>query len=170
MKIIQCRNWWIFFCHCARKRICSGRTGLAILVRYDGRVLDKQAGALLQWTFCQNFQRKASKGKYFWVCSTFQKQGKAYCPSKQIPELTLIKTAAEVLCMDGFDENLFAQLITEIRVPEANRIEFVFKDGHVVGKNWRDCSWAESWTDEMREAARQKNIARRNAKWHKQKQ
>lgn len=125
---------------------------------------------IIRCGYCgRNFQRKASKGKYSWVCSTFQKQGKTYCPSKQIPEPTLIKTAAEVLGMDGFDENLFAQLITEIRVPEANRIEFVFKDGHAVEKNWRDRSRAESWTDEMREAVRQKTIARRNENWHEQK-
>jgi len=117
----------------------------------------------------KNFKRKASKKKYSWICSTYQKQGKAACPSKQIPEITIIKLAAEVLGINEFDETLFAEMIIEIRVPEVNRLEFVFTDGHVVERTWLNPSRAESWTDEMREAARQISIERSREIWQKQK-
>lgn len=108
----------------------------------------------------KKYQRRASKGRYFWICSTFQKEGKASCHSKQIPEPTLMKATAEVLGSDGFDEAIFAEKITEIRVPGANALEFVFTDGRVIEKTWLDRSRSESWTDEMRETARQKSIER----------
>lgn len=58
-----------------------------------------------------------------------------------------MKAAAEVLDTDDFDERLFSEKISEIQVPEANRLEFVFADGHIVYKTWLDRSRAESWTD-----------------------
>lgn len=109
----------------------------------------------------KTFIRKTTRGKHSWVCSTFQKDGKAACPAKQIPEDTLKKATAEALGMDEFDENLFAEKISEIQIPAANQLAFIFTDGHVVSTKWLDRSRAESWTEEMREAARQKTMARR---------
>ncbi len=118
----------------------------------------------------KKYQRRASKGRYFWICSTFQKEGKSSCPSKQIPEPTLIQITVEVLGLDEFDEAIFAEEIIEIRVPGANMLTFVFADGRVVEKTWHDRSRSESWTDEMREAARQKAKERSREIWEKQEQ
>jgi site-specific DNA recombinase len=111
----------------------------------------------------KNFHRRSSEGCCSWICPTFQKEGKASCPSKRIPEPTLMKAAAEVLSLAAFDKNIFAGKITEILVTGANTLAFVFKDGHIVSKDWSDRSRAASWTDEMREVARQRAKERSSA-------
>lgn len=50
--------------------------------------------------------------------------------------------------------------ITEIRAEDRNRLVFHFKNGEEAVKRWKDRSRAESWTPEMREAARQKALER----------
>ena len=52
--------------------------------------------------------------------------------------------------------------LTEIRVEDGNRLVFRFRTGEESVKRWQDRSRAESWTPEMREAARQKALERRN--------
>jgi outer membrane protease len=74
-----------------------------------------------------------------------------------------MKATAEVLGMDVFDESIFAWKIDAILVQGANTLAFVFKDGHIVNNDWSDRSRAASWTDEMREAARQRAKERSSA-------
>lgn len=111
----------------------------------------------------KNYHRRSSEGCYSWICPTFQKEGKSSCPSKRIPEPELMKAAADVLSLDAFDECIFAKEITEILVQGANTLAFVFKDGRIVNKDWSDRSRTASWTDEMREAARQRAKERSSA-------
>jgi len=59
------------------------------------------------------------------------------------------------------EEELFEALIEKIIVPGANLLKFVFKDGHTVDREWQDRSRSQSWTPEMKERARQKNLERR---------
>ena len=88
-----------------------------------------------------------------WICATFNTWGKSACPSKQIPESILTATTEEVIgSMDAFPGK-----ITEIRVENGNRLVFCFRDGSESVKRWEDRSRAESWTLEMKEAARQKS-------------
>ena len=51
--------------------------------------------------------------------------------------------------------------ITAVRVENNNTLIFVFKNGEETVKRWIDRSRAESWTDEMKEKARQKTLERR---------
>ena len=67
----------------------------------------------------------------------------------------MAETAA-VLGEAEFDEWLFKEMIQEIRVPAFKHLMFVFKDGTKVGREWKDKSRRDSWTDEMREQARQR--------------
>lgn len=60
-----------------------------------------------------------------------------------------------------FNAELFDALIERIVVPEDNVLHFVFTDGHTVERVWQDRSRSESWTPEMKEQARQRNIERR---------
>lgn len=46
----------------------------------------------------KHYRRKVTKAGPVWICSTFNTLGKRYCPSKQIPENTLIAMTEEVLC------------------------------------------------------------------------
>ena len=103
----------------------------------------------------KNYRRKVTATGPTWICPTYNTLGKAACPSKRIPENTLMAVAAEVLGLDTFDPNVFLGEITEVRVENGNRLVFLHTDGKESVKQWQDRSRAESWTEEMREAARQ---------------
>ena len=83
--------------------------------------------------------------------------GKTACPSKQIPEDTLIAIAEEVIgSIDAIDSK-----ITAVRVENDNTLVFCLTDGTETVKQWQDRSRRESWTPEMKEKARQKDEERR---------
>ena len=100
----------------------------------------------------KHYRRKVTATGPVWICGTYNTLGKAACPSKQIPETILTELTAD---MDIDD-------ITEIRAENGNRLVFRFGSGEESVKRWQDRSRAESWTPEMREAARQKALERRN--------
>jgi len=103
----------------------------------------------------KGYRRKVTRTGPVWICSTFNIYGKGACASKQIPEGTLEKTAAEVLGLDEFDAKALHDKITAIRAEENNTLVFLFKDGTQTVKRWADRSRAESWTPEMKAAARE---------------
>ena len=98
----------------------------------------------------KHYRRKVTATGPVWICGTYNTIGKAACPSKQIPEGVLTDLTADM----DIDE------ITEIRAEDRNRLVFHFKNGEEAVKRWKDRSRAESWTPEMREAARQKALER----------
>jgi len=102
----------------------------------------------------KNYKRKIAAGKPYWQCSTFLQDGKDYCHAKQIPEDILHAVTAEALGLEVFETEAFADRIAEIRVPEANKLVFVFRDGRFAERVWHDRSRADSWTDEMKQTAR----------------
>ncbi len=107
----------------------------------------------------KHYRRKVTKTGAVWICSTFNTLGKQYCPSKQIPEKTLISITEELLgSLDALPDK-----ITAIRAEKDNTLVFCFKDGTETVKRWQDRSRAESWTEEMKDLARQKDQERRNA-------
>ena len=111
----------------------------------------------------KNYRRKVTTTRVVWICSTFDKLGKKECASKQIPEETLCSVTADVLGSTEFDSVQFEELIEKIVVPSANHLVFMFKDGHTIEKEWEDRSRSQSWTPEMKEQARQRNLERRKA-------
>jgi len=108
--------------------------------------------------------------KIVWICSTFNIQGKAACSSQQIPENILCTKAAEALELPEFDETVFAEKISEIRVPSHNHLTFVFSVGHHVEIGWHNPSRRNSWTAEMKQVARerQNKIIEERRKRHEQ--
>ena len=136
-------------------RHCKERTsGRKAPQRYPftGRIKCGHCGA--------NFKRVTCNKKIYWNCRTFQEIGKAGCPAKQIPERILEAVTAEVLGLAAFDGEAFMEKVDRIEVPEANILVYFFKDGHRVERTWKDRSRSESWTPEMREAARQRTLER----------
>jgi len=105
----------------------------------------------------KHFGRKTTHGRISWQCMTFQFDGKDACPAKQIPEPTLLSICCEVLGIAEFDERVFAERVSGIRVTAPNELLFTLADGRTVTKVWKDRSRKESWTDEMKEAARQRS-------------
>ena len=91
--------------------------------------------------------RKKTRRGPIWSCTTYNTRGKAACPSKAIPERILDSLTADISLGD----------LTALRAENGNRLVFCFKDGSESVKRWEDRSRAESWTPEMKEAARQKS-------------
>ena len=85
--------------------------------------------------------------KPVWICATFNTLGKNHCASQQIPEDIL---QAKTLEAGGFEG------LQEILVPGPFALSFLYSDGRCVDLNWQHPSRAQSWTPEMREAARAK--------------
>ena len=107
----------------------------------------------------KHYRRKPTASGPVWICPTFNNRGKAECPSKQIPESTLISVVEEVAgSMDAFPGD-----ITEIRVENGNQLAFLYSDGKECVKRWQDRSRAVSWTEEKKATARRKELERRNA-------
>ena len=89
-----------------------------------------------------------------WICGTYSYRGKAYCPSKQIPEKILIELITAVL---GNEHSAYD--IDHIEMHPNNRVLFVFTDGHTVEHFWKDHSRKDSWNAEKRKQAAEKTRA-----------
>ena len=122
---------------------------------FTGRIICGNCG--------KNFQRKTTKGRVSWQCSTYLEQGKSACPAKQIPEETLLDACAEALGLAFFDATEFLKRVLRIEVVRANTLQFAFMDGTTYLSVWNDRSRSESWTDEMKQVAKVKSLAIREA-------
>ena len=122
--------------------------GKKMVYPFTGKILCDSCG--------MNYQRKTTLGRPSWQCGTFLKHGKDHCPAKQVPEGTLLSVAAEVLGLAEFNAEAFSARIAQIRISEANRLVFVFCDGRTEDRVWKDRSRSESWTDDMRQTARER--------------
>ena len=112
----------------------------------------------------KNYKRKTTHGKVSWNCTTFLKEGKAVCHTKQIPEETLYSVTTEVLGLSEFDETVLKKVIKEIIVPEFNTLVFVFRDGKQIKRVWQDRPRSEIWTEDLRKQARERELVRRGKK------
>lgn len=118
---------------------------------FSGQILCSRCG--------KNYRRVTKRGRAAWNCPTFIHYGKNVCPAKQIPEPVLFSLTAEVLGLEQFDETAFISQIKQMRVPEANRIIYIFRDGHEVEAIWQDRSRRTSWSDEAKKQARERTLA-----------
>lgn len=108
----------------------------------------------------KRYRRKITKTGPTWICPTYNIMGKDACPSKRVPESILMNMAAEAMEMAAFDLDAFLSKITEVRVENGNRLVFLHSDGTQTVKRWQDRSRADSWTEEMKEAARRRERER----------
>ena len=109
----------------------------------------------------KNYRRKTTPYRVVWCCATFNSRGKKYCPtSKMIPEETLKTACATALGLPEFDAEAFEEQVIYIDACPGNLLHFHFHDGSEKELTWRDRSRSESWTQEMREAARQNALSR----------
>jgi len=116
---------------------------------------------LIRCGICGNTYRHKIAGsapkykKSTWVCGTYNTLGKAHCASQMIPEDVLIAKTQEAGGLEG---------LREILVPGPNTLIFCYGDGRQAELEWAHTSRRESWTPEMREAAREKSKAWRAGK------
>jgi hypothetical protein len=97
--------------------------------------------------------------KPVWICPTFNSLGKELCASRQIPEDILSATAANTLGRAGIDRETLVAHVKEIRVSARDRLDFALRDGNVVSAIWQNPSRRESWTEEMKQTARERQLA-----------
>lgn len=100
----------------------------------------------------KHYRRKVTKTGPVWICTTYNTLGKKACPSKAIPEPTLMAVAAEI---GDFSK------ITAITADKDNTLIFFLENGETIVKRWKDRSRSESWTPEMRAAVGKKTKERR---------
>ena len=99
----------------------------------------------------KRYKRKTTATGVFWICSTYNTYGKEKCPSKQIPE-TLLEELIKEYDMDK---------ITAITSEKNNVLIFSFTDNTQAVKRWQDRSRKQSWTEEMKQKAREQYFQRR---------
>lgn len=114
-------------------------------------------GKLICESCGKHYQRKKTATGYVWICSTFNREGKSACPSRQIPENVLEKLSADVLETAEFNAELFEEKIEKIDICQNCVVKFYFYDGRTEVRTWQVRSRSESWTAEMREKAREKS-------------
>ena len=145
--------------HLAQRRIaqntekCNIKKPTTARYPFSGKIVCGNCG--------KHFGRKTTHGRVSWICMTFQFEGKCACPAKQIPEPTLMTVCCDVLGILEFDERVFTERISGIRVTAPNELLFLLDDGHTETRTWKDRSRRDSWTDEMKEAARQRAAQKR---------
>lgn len=106
---------------------------------------------------------RTNTGKYdkaVYQCNGYNVLGKGFCPSQKIPEDILLEKTLEVLGVAELSRETIRNQIKEIVVPEHNHMVYYLFDGGVVDVPWQHRSRSESWTPEMRQAAREKALAR----------
>ena len=123
---------------------------------------------ILRCGICGKFYRRrithagSKYTKAAWICPTFVNRGKSTCPSRQIPEDILVRKTGEVLHTDEFDRNMLLTHLTELIVSAPDQLTYVFRDGRTEVVAWQNHSRRDSWTEEMKLAARER--AAENAK------
>ena len=101
----------------------------------------------------KHYRRKVKETGPVWICTTYNTYGKTACPSKAIPESILEAITDEV---GGIGK------ITALQACEGNTLVLTLTSGEQIVKRWQDRSRRQSWTPEMKEKARQKDLERRS--------
>ena len=102
------------------------------------------------------FTRIMQTGKARWQCATYLRKGRGVCPAKQIPEGILMSLVLSTLGLEKFETDVFNKNILKIRVDGPNSVLFLLRDGGEISAEWQDCSRSDSWTDEMKQLARER--------------
>lgn len=125
-----------------KRRSVQGKKGAKNTYLFTGKIVCEKCG--------KNYRRKTTAAGVRWSCSTYITYGKEFCDAKQIPEDILQSIVSE-------------QPFRQIRVLNDNTIKVIRADGTESIHHWENRSRSESWTDEMREKAKERSLqCRRN--------
>lgn len=95
----------------------------------------------------------------FWICSTYFEFGRDVCPSRQIPEAQLYNALNAEFGYEEFDKQDFKSKVEKMTVHDGNRITLHFWNGSEKDIYWKEKAVRSTWTEEMREVARQRALA-----------
>ena len=125
-----------------RSEYYSGKKPSTVTYPFTGLIICDGCG--------KHYRRKTTATGIVWICSTYNTHGKKACAdSKAIPESVLYELTADTPLGD----------LTAIRAEKDNTLVFCFKNGERTVQQWQDRSRRESWTEEMKEKARQQALA-----------
>ena len=100
-----------------------------------------------------NRKHAAAGSKYekiVWICPAFNMEGKAVCDNQQIPEAILLAKTEEAGGFSG---------LKQIAAIGPGMLSFKYNGERQVDLTWQNPSRSQSWTPEMKEAARQRSLA-----------
>ena len=109
-------------------------------------------------TYVRKYTNAKSGDQPIWICNQYFKYGKAACLSQRISEDILIEKTKEILGVSELNREKILGAISRIIVPEHHCLIYELTDGSTADAHWEHPSRKLSWTDEMREAARQKAL------------
>ena len=109
-------------------------------------------------TYVRKYTNAKSGDQPIWICNQYFKYGKAACLSQRISEDILIEKTKEILGVSELNREKILGAISRIIVPEHHCLIYELADGSTADAHWEHPSRKLSWTDEMREAARQKAL------------
>lgn len=93
----------------------------------------------------KHYQHKNYPQGAVWLCSTYARRGKKYCPTaKQLSEKALYAA------MEGIGQ------VSTITV-KGNLLIFQLENGESITREWQNPLRSESWTEEMRQQARERS-------------
>lgn len=118
---------------------------------FTGKIKCEKCGQSLMRSTRRNRAETSQLGDKLisWMCGS-RKSNKHYCSTKEIPERCLRQACADALGLKEFDEEIFAQRVDFISVPDNGILTFHFKDGPEKEQPWVNTSKKEAWTDEAR--------------------
>ncbi len=112
---------------------------------------------LLICEHCRKYYgRRITKGKAYWICSTYNMHGKNKCPSKQIPEDVLNEAVSRVMNLKKVSIEELKIKVAKIVVLDNQQLTIYPKQGVPITTTWKHISRRESWTVDMKEKARQR--------------
>lgn len=126
---------------------------------YHGPGKESCLTSKIKCPYCHaNYHRKKINGISKWSCATSNRKGKSMCPeSKDIREDVLLAILAYQLGYKDFDEKFFAEQVDYIECFD-DHITTHFYDGSIKNSKWSNPSRKDSWTDDMKEKARQRSL------------
>lgn len=110
-------------------------------------------------TFYRKIRNRNTKyAKPVWTCQLFDTIGKEACPAKQLPENILIAKTSEMLGAADWNREMLLRRVREIKALPDNILIYIFQDGQRKETRWQNPSRQESWTPEMKQKARERQL------------
>jgi len=135
----------------ARRAAKTSRPATRISSEFSGVIHCGRCGA----RFRRSINGAGTKyAKVTWACMTYIHRGKDECPARRIPEDILKAKCAEVLGLPEYSAEAFKAKVDAIHIPDNGILVFRFKDGTEQTVTWEHRSRRDSWTEEMKTAAR----------------
>lgn len=100
----------------------------------------------------RSFVRSARKGGQYvlWTCGSKKGSGKVSCGAKDIPENQLKRVCSEVLGLEEFQPEVFAEHVHRIEIIGKDKMLFYFTDGCMREIHWQTDGYTRCWTPERR--------------------